>query len=120
AAQRGGGLTWEYYFHFDGGAPPWTSAMSQATGLEAFSRAYLATSNPAYLDTGTQALPIFGVAPPVGVNVAAPSGTRFLQYTFAPSTDIINAFLQTLIGLYDFAQASHNATAAALFAAGNT
>jgi hypothetical protein len=119
AAQRGGGLTWEYYFHFDGGAPPWTSAMSQATGLEALSRAFLATGNADYLTIGTQALPIFSVRPPVGVNVKAPAGTRFLQYTFAPSTDIINAFLQTLIGLYDFAQVSHNTTASALFAAGN-
>ncbi len=119
AARRGGGLTWEYYFRFDGGAPPWTSAMSQATGLEALSRAYAATGNAAYLNTGTQALPIFSVGPPVGVNVKAPAGTRFLQYTFAPTTDIINAFLQTLIGLYDFAQVSHNTTAAALFAAGN-
>jgi D-glucuronyl C5-epimerase-like protein len=119
AAQRGGGLTWEYYFHFDGGAPPWTSAMSQATGLEALSRAYVATGDATYLTAGTQALPIFSVGPPVGVNVKAPAGTRFLQYTFAPTTDIINAFLQTLIGLYDFAQVSHSATAAALFAAGN-
>jgi hypothetical protein len=119
AAQRGGGLVWEYYFHFDGGSPPWTSAMSQATGLEALSRAYQATGNAEYLTIGTQALPIFSVRPPVGVNVKAPDGTRFLQYTFAPTTDIINAFLQTLIGLYDFAQVSHNPTAAALFAAGN-
>ena len=119
AAQRGGGLAWEYYFSFDGGAPPWTSAMSQATGLEALSRAYQATGNATYLTVGTQALPIFSVGPPVGVNIKAPAGTRFLQYTFAPTTDIINAFLQTLIGLYDFAQVSHNATAAQLFAAGN-
>jgi hypothetical protein len=119
AAQRGGGLTWEYYFHFDGGAPPWTSAMSQATGLEALSRAFQATGNTDYLTIGTQALPVFSARPPVGVNVKAPAGTRFLQYTFAPTTDIINAFLQTLIGLYDFAQVSHNATASALFAAGN-
>ena len=46
ASQRGGGLAWEYYFPFDGGAPPWTSAMSQATGLEALTRAYQATRNP--------------------------------------------------------------------------
>lgn len=120
AAQRGGGLTWEYYFHFDGGSPPWTSAMSQATGLEALSRAYQATGNVNYLDIGAQALPVFSAKPPAGVNVTAPAGTRFLQYTFAPTTDIINAFLQTLIGLYDFAQVSHNTTAAALFAAGTT
>ena len=119
AAQRGGGLTWEYYFHFDGGSPPWTSAMSQATGLEALSRAYQATNDPTYLNVATSALSIFSVAPPVGVNVRAGAGTRFLQYTFAPGTDIINAFLQTLIGLYDFAQVSGNATAASLFAAGN-
>jgi D-glucuronyl C5-epimerase-like protein len=119
AAQRGGGLAWEYYFSFDGGSPPWTSAMSQATGLEALSRAYQATGSATYLAVGTQALPIFTVGPPVGVNVSAGAGTRFLQYTFAPATDIINAFLQTLIGLYDFAQVSHNATAAQLFAAGN-
>jgi D-glucuronyl C5-epimerase C-terminus len=119
AARRGGGLTWEYYFHFDGGSPPWTSAMSQATGLEALSRAYQATKDPTYLNVATAALPIFSVAPPVGVNVKAGAGTRFLQYTFAPSTDIINAFLQTLVGLYDFAQLSGNPTAAKLFAAGN-
>ena len=53
AAQRGGGLTWEYYFHFDGGSPPWTSAMSQATGLEALTRAYQATGNADYLTVGT-------------------------------------------------------------------
>jgi hypothetical protein len=119
AARRGGGLTWEYYFRFDGGSPPWTSAMSQATGLEALSRAYAATKDATYLDVATSALPIFSVPPPVGVNVRAAAGTRFLQYTFAPSTDIINAFLQSLIGLYDFAQVSGNPTAAKLFAAGN-
>ena len=119
AARRGGGLTWEYYFHFDGGSPPWTSAMSQATGLEALSRAYQATKDVNYLNVATAALPVFSVAPPVGVNVKTPVGTRFLQYTFAPTTDIINAFLQTLIGLYDFAQVSGNPTAAHLFAAGN-
>jgi hypothetical protein len=119
AAQRGGGLTWEYYFHFDGGAPPWTSAMSQATGLEALSRAYQATKDPYYLNVATQALPVFSAAPPAGVNIETPLGTRFLQYTFAPTTDIINAFLQTLIGLYDFSQVSGNPIAAALFASGN-
>ena len=103
AAQRGGGLAWEYYFNFDGGSPPWTSAMSQATGLEALTRAYQATGNAYYLTVATQALPVFTKAPPVGVSLKTPAGTRFLQYTFAPTTAIINAFLQTLIGLDDFA-----------------
>ena len=39
AVNRAGGLVWEYYFRFDGGVPPWTSAMSQGTGIEALTRA---------------------------------------------------------------------------------
>ncbi|MHB1567925.1 MAG: D-glucuronyl C5-epimerase family protein [Solirubrobacteraceae bacterium] len=119
ASQRGGGLAWEYWFNWDGGSPPWTSAMSQATGLEALTRAYEATNNPYYLSVATQALPIFSRPPPAGVAVKTQLGVRFIQYTFAPETAIINAFLQTLIGLYDFAHVSGNQTAAALFAAGN-
>jgi hypothetical protein len=119
AAQRGGGLTWEYYFKFDGGIPPWTSAMSQGTGLEALTRGYLATGNTSYLQVAERALPIFSVAPSVGVRQPTPAGARYLQYSFAPGTDIINAFLQTLIGLYDYAQASGSARAQQLFAAGN-
>jgi D-glucuronyl C5-epimerase C-terminus len=118
-AQRGGGLTWEYYFSFDGGFPPWTSAMSQATALEALSRAYQATKNPYYLNVATRAMAIFSKPPPTGVNVPTAAGTRFLQYTFAPKLSIINAFLQTLIGLYDFGQVSGSATAQRLFARGN-
>jgi hypothetical protein len=119
AARRGGGLTWEYYFNFDGGVPPWTSAMSQATGIEALTRAYQAFGNQNYLSIANRALPIFSVPPPVGVNVKTTLGTRYLQYTFAPGASILNAFLQTLIGLYDFAQVSGNRQAARLFAAGN-
>ena len=119
AAERGGGLTWEYYFSFDGGQPPWTSAMSQATGLEALTRAYEATGNPYYLTVAGEALPVFTSGPPSGVAIRTAVGTRFLQYTFAPNTLIINAFLQALIGLDDYAKVSGNAEAAQLFAAGN-
>jgi hypothetical protein len=119
AAQRAGGLAWEYYFSFDGGAPPWTSAMSQATGLEALTRAYEATGNAYYLGVASRALPLFSARPPSGVSVRTARGTRYLQYTFAPGASIINAFLQTLIGLYDYAHVSGNPQAARLFAAGN-
>ena len=119
ASRRGGGTTWEYYFTFDGGKPPWTSAMSQATGLEALSRAYLATKNPYYLQVAASAMAVFGKPPPVGVTVPTTLGVRFLQYTFAPSLLIINADLQTLIGLDTYAQVSGNTTAQTLFAQGN-
>jgi hypothetical protein len=119
AARRAGGMTWEYYFSFDGGSPPWTSAMSQATGLEALTRAYEATDNPYYLQVAAQALPVFSAAPPAGVAVRTTAGTRFVQYTFTPGTSIINAFLQTLIGLHDYAAVSRNPLAQQLFASGN-
>ena len=39
ASERGGALAWEYLFDFGGGAPPWTSGMAQATGIQALARA---------------------------------------------------------------------------------
>ena len=119
AVNRGGGPTWEYYFQFDGGKPPWTSAMSQGTGIEALTRAYEATQNPYYLQLAHQALALFTAPPPVGVRVATALGARYVQYSFTPGTSIINAFLQSLIGLYDYAQVSHDPLAQELFSAGN-
>jgi hypothetical protein len=119
AVNRAGGLVWEYYFQFGGGKPPWTSAMSQGTGIEALTRAYLASHDPNYLQLAHQALPVFTAPPPTGVRVATPAGARYVQYTFTPGTSIINAFLQSLIGLYDYARASNDPLAQQLFAAGN-
>ncbi|OAI38997.1 hypothetical protein AYO39_00630 [Actinobacteria bacterium SCGC AG-212-D09] len=134
AVKRSGNLVWEYYFNFDGGRPPWVSAMSQGTAIEALTRAYLSlaptgkptggvslasTPGPNYLRIAHQALSIFTVAPPIGVRIGTSLGARYLQYSFAPGVDIINAFLQSLIGLYDYSQASGDQQAAALFAAGD-
>jgi D-glucuronyl C5-epimerase C-terminus len=119
AVRRAGGLAWEYYFPFDGGSPPWISAMAQGTAIEALTRAYLATGENGYLRTAHAALAPLNAAPPAGVGEPAPHGRRFLQYSFAPGTDIINAFLQTLIGLYDYAHDSGDAKAQRLFTAGD-
>jgi hypothetical protein len=119
AVNRGGGPVWEYYFQFGGGKPPWTSAMSQGTGIEALTRAYLATKDTSYLQLAHQALALFTAPPPIGVRVATPLGARYVQYTFTPGTSIINAFLQSLIGLYDYAHVSGEPAAQQLWAAGN-
>ena len=119
AVRRGGAVAWEYYFNFDGGHPPWVSAMSQATAIEALTNAYKATKQQSYLSLAHQALPLLSVAPPTGVGVRTARGWRFLQYSFAPRLDIINAFLQTLIGLDTYAQVSDDQTAQQLFTAGN-
>jgi hypothetical protein len=121
AAKRAGGLVWEYYFRFDGGVPPWTSAMSQGTALQALADAFKRLGDPTYLDIGRKALPVFGVAPPAGVGVRTRLGMRFVQYSFASSRneEVLNGFLQSLIGLSDYAQASGDPTATQLFQAGD-
>jgi len=118
AAERAGGIVWEYYFYFDGGSPPWVSAMAQGTALEALTRAQKAFGGN-YLKIGSRALPLFSASPPAGVRVGTRRGARYLQYSFAAGTDIINAFLQSLIGLYDYARASGSRQAQRLFAVGN-
>ena len=119
AADRAGGLAWEYYFDFDGGRPPWISAMAQATALQALSDGYRAFSDPTYLVVAAQALVPLTAPPPAGVSIPTALGRRFLQYSFAPGADIINAFLQTLIGLDRYATVSGSAEAQTLFAQGN-
>ena len=119
AAERGGGLAWEYYFAFGGGAPPWTSAMSQATALQALTEAYEATRDPKYLNLAHRALPVFRERPPTGVSVVTARGLRYLLYSFDSGQAVINGFLQTLIGLYDYAHVTRNAAAQGLFAAGD-
>jgi hypothetical protein len=121
AARRGGGLAWEYYFHFDGGTPPWTSAMSQGTALQALTQAYEASHDMTYLALARRSLPIFGENSPLGVSVRTPRGRRYLLYSFAPepSVAVINGFLQTLIGLFDYATVSGNPEGWRLFRSGD-
>jgi D-glucuronyl C5-epimerase C-terminus/Bacterial Ig-like domain len=124
AASRNGALTWEYLFQFENGVPPWTSAMSQGTAIEALTRASKASTAEGdsaaaanYLSIAHQALAIFSQPPPEGVAVQASHGTRFLLYSYNPNELVINGFLQTLIGLWDYWHASGDAQARALFKA---
>jgi len=119
AAQRGGALAWEYYFSFDGGNPPWTSALSQGIALEALSRAYLAFHQRSYLNTARRAVAIFGKSYPLGVRERTRLGSWYLLYSFAPGALVLNGFLGALVGLWDYAYRSGDPTAWARFAAGD-
>lgn len=119
ASERGGALAWEYDFAFGGGVPPWTSAMAQATGIQALARASQELDEPAYLAAAGRGLKLFSLRPPLGVRVPTRAGVRYLLYSFAPGQIVINAFAQTLVGLYDYAQIAHSATAMRLFRAGD-
>ncbi len=119
ATQRAGGIAWEYFFHFDGGAPPWTSGLSQGTALQALSRAYSRLHEQVFLTAAHQALGIFQTPPPAGVRVARPAGTLYAEYTYAPSDRILNGFIQALNGLYEYAKLTGDPLGRQLFETGD-
>lgn len=126
AVDRAGGIAWDYLFHFDGGSPPWTSGLSQGTAIQAFARASQRLGEPAFAATATEALGIFQTPPPAGVrqqiapgSASSPPRVHYLEYSFAPSERILNGFIQSLNGLYDFTKITGSATGLRLFEEGD-
>ena len=118
AAERAGGIAFEYLFDFGGGRPPWASGLAQGTGVQALSRAAVRLAEPRYFEAARAALGIFRTAPPSGVRVATPIGAHYLIYSFAPRLRVLNAFTQALNGLHDFALLANDAPGRELFTAG--
>jgi hypothetical protein len=119
ASRRGGFTTWEYYFAFGGGAPPWTSGLSQGTAIQAFARGYELLGDERYKQVGHDALGAFETRPPVGVSVPSNGGSHYLIYSMSPGLRVLNGFLQATTGLYDFAQITGDEQARRLFKAGD-
>jgi len=118
AAQRAGGIAFEYLFDFGRGRPPWASGLAQATAVQALSRAAVRLGEPRYFAAARSALGIFRTAPPSGVRVSTPVGAHYLIYSYAPALRVLNAFTQAVNGLHDFALLANDAEGRALFAAG--
>ncbi len=121
-SERGGFLAWEHFFAFGSGAPPWISAMTQATGAQALARGGRALAGAGrgarYTRAARRALGAFAAPTPVGVAVPAGRGVRYSMYSFAPGLRVLNGELQTLIGLRDVARITDSARARRLFARG--
>lgn len=115
AASRAGGIAWESWFAFAGGSPPWVSALSQGTALQAYSRAAIHLKDPALFDVARRALGIFGAPPPTGVRVGTDAGAELLIYSFAPTLSVLNAFTQAVNGLHDFALLANDAEGQRLY-----
>jgi hypothetical protein len=119
AAERAGGLAWEYYFDYRAGKAPWVSSLAQGTALQALSRAAqrLRRKDDVYPYT-SRALAIFERPAPEGVRVPAGAGVHYAQYSFEPGLRILNGFIQSLNGLYDYGKNAADDRATALFAEG--
>ena len=82
-------------------------------GLLALQRSGLPVHRPA-------ALGIFKTPPPQGVRVDAANGAAlYAQYSFAPSDRILNGFIQSLVGLYDYTSITKDPLGLVLFQAGD-
>ena len=119
AAERAGGLAWEYYFPYRAGRAPWVSSLAQGTALQALSRAATRLDRREEIFPVTsRALTIFERPAPEGVRVGEGDGVHYAQYSFEPELRILNGFVQSLVGLYDYGRLAVDARAKALFEAG--
>ena len=120
AAERAGGLAWEYYFPYRAGRAPWVSSLAQGTALQALARAATRLDRrEEVFPVTSRGLDIFETAAPEGVRVRAGAGAHYAQYSFEPRLRILNGFIQSLVGLYDYGRLAIDERAKALFATGD-
>lgn len=116
AVERAGFTTWEYYFPFGGGRPPWISGMAQGTAMQAFSRGAKLLQTRHHRRIARRARGAFERAAPDGV---ATTPGRYAMYSFAPDLVVLNGLLQTVSALHDYATFGRDRRGARLFAAGD-
>ncbi len=111
AVPSGQGLVWQYPFAYGRGRPPWTSGMAQAVAAQALARAGDLLSDPTLLDAADEAYAaILG-----GLVRQLPQGPWIELYSFDRAA-VLNAQLQTVLSLGDYAEITGDAGAAALAA----
>jgi hypothetical protein len=105
---RAGGLAWEYYFRFGGGRPPWISGMAQAVAAQALARAGALLGD---LDLTAASQRVYRTIPPLTRRVD--TGPWIRLYAFSREA-VLNAQLQTIVSLQDYAAQTGDQRAASL------
>jgi len=118
-SERGGFVTWEYFFAFGGGAPPWISGMAQGTAMQALARVSDRLSDPRLLDVARRARGAFERRTPVGVRVPEGPGAWYALYSFDPHQNVLNGMLQAINGLRTYADFAKDKRATELFEIGD-
>lgn len=112
--QKGGGIGWEYYFNYSGGRAPWLSGMAQAVAAQALAAA--AQRNEADYEKLTAIARAAFLSIPQRLVLRRSSGPWIRLYGFNRLV-VLNAQLQTVISLRDYANATVDGDAAELAAA---
>ena len=121
ASRAPAALAWEYYFAFGGGKPPWV--LGPRAGHRASRRSPASAQRPAARPrccrSPRQALGVFETAAARGRARADGRRRRTTPlYSFAPGLRVINGFIQSLVGLYDFGEIAGDPRRQALYADG--
>jgi D-glucuronyl C5-epimerase C-terminus len=98
AVPKSGALTWEYYFPFGGGSPPWISGMVQAVAARAFAAdGDYDVARKAYVALSKLVFPLTG-------------GSWIRLYSFS-NLAVLNAQLQSVLSLADYAELNQDPSA---------
>lgn len=83
---------------------PWQSALAQGSGISALLRGYLITNDRKYLDAATLAFESFKKdVSEGGVSFTDENGYLwFEEYIIEPYSHVLNGFIWSLFGVYDF------------------
>jgi hypothetical protein len=99
-----GGLAWEYYFPFGGGKAPWTSGMAQAVAAQALARAGLLAEAGLAFRSVERGL------------VMQVDGREWVRIYSFNRLAVLNAQLQALLSVRDYAELAEDPAAADLSA----
>lgn len=109
---------WEYW---EGLRAPWYSGLAQGQGLSCLVRAYLLTGDEAYMKAADAAFKSLQLdIKDGGVSLFTPEGDTWIEeYLTERPSHILNGFLWGIWGVHDYALATQNKEAEALFNAGS-
>ena len=120
AVKKGNFSVWEYKFDWEvrNCTAPWVSAMAQGEGLNVLIRAYVLTGNTTYLDVAQTVMRSFGVEMTLGgVRHTDSDGVWYEEYadTGAISSKVLNGFIYSLYGLFEYSFATNSSEGFKLF-----
>jgi hypothetical protein len=118
SVNRGGAMTWEYYFPFSGSKAPFISSISQGTAIQSLARAGNALKDPTITAAAQSAVAAFDTPAPLGLKLVRDEGFHYIGYSGNRKLIILNMFLQALDGLHDYSLITNDPKAWELYREG--